>query len=69
MATTDNRRKSVDEHAEDFVKSLTELPVSGVMSARSEYHWRLFVDTVKRAYKLGYAQGVQDSGLPAREHP
>jgi hypothetical protein len=62
-------RPTVDEHADAFVRTLTDLPLSGVMSARGEYQWRMFVDTVKRAYKLGYAQGVQDAGLPAREHP
>ena len=65
MQTPDNGRPTVDARAKEFVRQMRGFVSFGKDSALQALVW----SSIERAFKMGYAQGIEDAGLPAREHP
>lgn len=59
---------SIDERAKQFVREMRAVVSFGKDSVLGHMIW----SAIERAFKMGYAAGIEDAGKPARrsdEHP
>lgn len=56
---------TVDEKAKTFVREMRSFVSFGKDSVLAQMVW----NAIERAWKMGYAQGIEDAGKPQREHP
>lgn len=55
---------TVDERAKEFVREMKTFVSFGKDSVLAHHIWA----AVERAFKMGYAAGIEDAGKPARQH-